>query len=1036
MFDAIIRTSLHHRLLVLAGALLLVLAGLYTLRQLPLDVLPDLNKPTVTLMVEAPGMAPEEVEQQVTFPLETAMQGVAGVTRVRTVSAIGLAIVYVEFGWGTDIYRARQQVSERVSTVQGQLPPGMTPQLMPISSVMGEILLLVVQAPPEVSPMQVREVADWVIRPRLLAIPGIAQVIPIGGAVRQYRVTPDLAAMQRVGVGLEELQTALRGFASNNSGSFVEAHAQEWLVRHLGQGAGLETLRHLTVAWHEGVPIPLHQVAQVDFAAAPKRGDAGFAGQPAVLVSVQKQPHADTLALTTAVEAALAQLNRDLPAGIRAEPILFKQASFIAAALQNVEEALRDGALMVLLVLLLFLLNVRTTVISLTAIPLSLLATVLVFAAFGLSVNTMTLGGLAIALGELVDDAVVDVENVLRRLRQNAALPQPRPALAVILDASKEVRSGVVYATLIVVLVFVPLFFLAGIEGRLFTPLGVAYIVAIMASLLVALTVTPVLCHYLLGRQPLGQQADPPLVRLLKRLDTRLLHWSFRHPRLLFGGALLAVLLAIASLPFFPRTFLPPFNEGTLTVSLTLQPGIALSEAVQVGSLAERLLLQVPGVRQVGRRTGRAELDEHAEGVHVSELEVDLQPGTDRRAAMAAIRQQLAVLPASTNIGQPLSHRIDHLLSGVRAQVALKIFGNDPDTLRQLALALQARLANLPGLVDLQVEQQVRIPQVQVRVDPAKAQQYGVTPASVQRALATLGNGVTLGTVMERDRRFALVLRAADDARTAEGLQQLLVPTPAGHIPLSHLASITRSSGPNQILREDGQRRIALFGNFADGADMAATVAAIRAILADFALPEGYFTKLEGQFQAQEEASQRMLLLGAIALLLIVVVLYSRYRSLTLTAIIMGNVPLALVGGVAALWLAGEPLSVASLVGFITLAGISTRNGILKISHYLNLVQHEGERFGIPMIVRGSLERLVPVLITALVAAFALLPLLFAADAPGKEILHPVAVVIFGGLISATLLDTLLTPVLFWRFGAKPLQRLLHPSGENHAETF
>lgn len=1040
MFDAIIRASLRQRLLVLAAALLLLLYGLYTLRQLPIDVLPDLNKPTVTLMVEAHGIAPEEVEQLVTFPLETAMNGVAGVTRVRSVSAAGLAVIYVEFGWGTDIYRARQQVSERLTMVQSQLPPGVIPQMTPISSIMGEIMLLALQAEggegEQVTPMQLREVADWVIRPRLLAIPGIAQVIPIGGEVRQYRVTPKLAAMQQLEITLEQLQRALQGFASNSSGGFVEAQTQEWLIRYVGRTAKLEDLQGLVVAQRDGVPILLRQVAEVGFAAGLKRGDAGFMGKPAVIISVQKQPGVDTVSLTREVEAALTELNRHLPAGLQAEHILFKQATFIQAAIQNVEEALRDGALMVVLILFLFLLNVRTTLISLTAIPLALLAAAVVFQAFGLSVNTMTLGGLAIALGELVDDAVVDVENVLRRLRQNAALPQPRPVLSVIAAASREVRSGVVYATLIVVLVFVPLFFLAGIEGRLFTPLGVAYIVAIVASLLVAITVTPVLCYYLLGRKVSGAHADSPLVRVLKRLDSRLLHWSFRHVGLLLGSAVLLTVLAAASLAWLPRAFLPAFNEGTLTVSLTLQPGIALTESARIGTLAEQLLLTIPEVRQVGRRTGRAELDEHAEGVHVNELEVDLaEDGRPRAVVFAEIRQRLAALPAAENIGQPLSHRIDHLLSGVRAQIALKIFGTDTDTLRSLASDLQTRLADIPGLVDLQVEKQVRIPQLQVSVDYQRAQQYGVTPASLTQALETLSNGANVAQVLEQNRRFAVVLRLDDAERSLEGLRNLLIETPTGRIPLEKMARITVTSGPNQIVRENGQRRIVLFANAADGADMGAIIHALRAQLAQFPLPEGYFTQLEGQFHAQEQASQQMLVLGTLALLLIVVVLYSRYQSLTLSAIIMGNIPMAMIGGVLGLWLAGQTLSVASLVGFITLAGISTRNGILKISHYLNLVKHEGETFGIPMIVRGSLERLVPVLMTALVAAFALLPLLLAGDAPGKEILHPVAVVIFGGLISATLLDTLLTPVLFYRYGEQAVQRLLTQSGD-HNDTF
>ncbi|OQX13898.1 MAG: multidrug transporter AcrB [Thiothrix lacustris] len=1034
MFNAIIQTSLKQRLFVLMGALLLMLYGLFTLRQLPVDVFPDLNKPTVTLMTEAEGIAPEEVEQLVTFPLETAMNGLEGVTRVRSVSGVGLSIVYVEFGWGTDIYRNRQQVSERLGAVTNQLPAGVVPQMSPISSIMGEILLVAMTAEEgKATPMEVRDLAEWVGRPRLLGIPGVSQVIPMGGEVRQYRITPDVANMERLNISISQLQTALHGFASNTSGGFLEAQSQEYLIRNIGRTTKLEDMQQLVVAHRDNVPILLQQVAKVEFAAGVKRGEASFMGKPAVILSVQKQPSVDTVKLTREVESALAEINRNLPAGVKADNLLFKQANFIESAISNVEEALRDGAIMVVIVLFLFLLNVRTTLISLTAIPLSLLAAGLVFHAFGLSVNTMTLGGLAIALGELVDDAVVDVENVLRRLRQNALLPSPLPALQVIAAASREVRSGVVYATLIVVLVFVPLFFLAGIEGRLFTPLGIAYIVSILASLGVAVTVTPVLCYYLLGKQTAEEKPDSPLVRLLKRLDTRLLHWSFRHVKLLLSAAVIVVLIAIASIPFFPRAFLPAFNEGTLTVSLLLQPGISLTESNRIGTLAENLLLQVPEVKQVGRRTGRAELDEHAEGVHSSEIDVDLAPSErGRDAVLADIRARLAVIPASINIGQPISHRLDHLLSGVRAQIALKIFGDDTDTLRSLATDLQARLASIPGLVDLQLEKQVRIPQLQVRVDYDKVQQYGATPASINRALEALANGETVTQVLDNNRRADVVIRLQDADRTAQGLRNLLVETHAGYIPLHKIASIEDSSGPNQIVRENSRRRIVLSANAADGADMAGVVQAIRAELATFTLPEGYFTRLEGQFQAQEEASRLIGLLALVSLTLIFLVLYSRYQSTVLALIIMGNIPLALVGGVAALWLGGQTLSVASLVGFITLAGISTRNGILKISHYLNLARHEGETFGIPMIVRGSLERLTPVLMTALVAAFALLPLLLAGGDPGKEILHPVALVIFGGLVSSTLLDTLLTPVLFYRFGAKPLQHFLSTQGDNH----
>jgi HME family heavy-metal exporter len=1031
VFDFIINASLKQRLIVLGVSLLLIIYGALTVRQMPVDVFPDLNKPMVTLMTEAGGMAPEEVEQLITFPVESAMNGMPGVTRVRSVSGIGLSVVYVEFEWGSEIYRNRQQIAERLNLVREQLPQGIVPQMGPISSIMGEILLIALPADPDkASPMQVREYADWVMRPRLLTIPGVAQVIPIGGQVKQYRVEPDLARLQAVGVTLAELEAALKNFGGNTAGGFVDAGGREYLIRNIGRTTRLVDLQNQPVATRNGQPILLRQVAAVTFAAGVKRGDASFKGKPAVILSVQKQPTADSVELTRAVEQAMAEMGKSLPQGVDTPQFLFKQANFIEASVRNVEEALRDGAIMVAVILFLFLANFRTTFISLTAIPVSLLVTALVFSYFGLSINTMTLGGLAIAIGELVDDAVVDVENVLRRLRENRTLPNPRSALEVIAAASKEVRSGVVYATLIVVLVFIPLFALPGIEGRLFTPLGVAYIVSILASMAVAMTITPVLCYYLLPKMKHIDHGDSALVRKLKAWDERLLNWSFDRARALLIGAVAVVVVALASIPFFAKSFLPPFNEGTLTVNVVLNPGSSLAESNQIGAQAENILLAVPEVTEVGRRTGRAELDEHAEGVHYSEIEVDLKASErDREAIIADIRQRLAILPAVVNVGQPISHRLDHLLSGVRAQIALKIFGDDLDTLRGLAGDLKERLAKIPGITDLQIEKQVLIPQYKIHLDYDAAARYGVASGELLQRLEQLLAGERVGQVIEGNRRFDLTLRLPEEARGERGLENLLIETPGGRVPLSLLARIEDGEGPNQIGRENTRRRIVISAN-TDGSDMSRIIADIRGEIDKKPVPEGYFTLLEGQFQAQEQAAKLIALLAVVSLTMIYLVLYSRYRSAVLTGIIMGNVPLALVGSVVALWISGQPLSVAALVGFITLTGIATRNGILKISHYINLCAFEGEVFGRQMIVRGSLERLTPVLMTALVAAFALTPLMLSADAPGKEILHPVAVVIFGGLISSTLLDTLLTPVMFWLYGEKPLQRLLAEKAE------
>ena len=834
----------------------------------------------------------------------------------------------------------------------------------PITSIMGEIMLVAMSSEPPManavaaSPMELRELADFTIRPRLLSIPGIAQVIPIGGEVRQFEVTPDIAMMTRLDVSLDEVERTVRQFGTNTGGGFVDQNRAEYVIRNIGRTTRLEDLRSLVVTVRSGQPILLGQVAALNFAAKFKRGDAGANGKPAVILSVQKQPGADTVALTRQVEGALRELGRTLPPGVKADTVLFRQANFIESSIGNVKDALRDAVIVVAIVLFAFLLNLRTTAISLTAIPISILITVLVFRIFGLSINTMTLGGLAIAIGELVDDAVVGVENVYRRLKENREADRPRPILEVVAAASQEVRSGIIYATLIIILVFIPLFALAGIEGRLFAPLGIAYIVSILGSLITSITVTPVLCYYLIpGIRHLSEK-ESPLVRWLKRGDARLLRWSFGHGRFLVIVTAGAVAVAGIAATRLPRAFLPPFNEGTLTLGMTFTPGISLAESNRLGSVAERLLMQVPEVRTVGRRTGRAELDEHAEGVHSSEIDVDLRSsGRPKEVVLADIRRRLAILPAAFNIGQPIGHRLEHLLSGVNAAIAIKIFGDDVDTLRGLADQLRARLSLIPGLVDLIVERQVRVPQLQVRMDYQRAALFGVTPAAVTDALEKLANGKVVSQVVDGQKRFNVTLRLADAERTTDALSHLLVETPKGRVPLRNFAEVTDDDGPNQILRENGTRRIVVQAN-TDGSDEGRVISAIRAEIARANLPQGYFIQLEGTFQAQEDSARLIAGLSLVSLAMVFTVLYSRYRSAVLAAIIMGNVPLALIGSVAALWLSGQPLSVASMIGFITLTGISARNGILKISHYINLVLYEGETFGPGMVIRGSLERL------------------------------------------------------------------------------
>ena len=1039
MFKWLLENSLANRLLVLMAGAVLMAYGAFTLSRTPVDVFPDLNKPTVTIMTEAGGMAAEEVEQLITFPLETGMNGLPGVESIRSVSSAGLSFLYLTFNWDTEIFRARQLVSERLSAMEQGLPDRVTPRMGPISSIMGEIMQIVMPVDPEkISPMAVREYADWVLRPRLMSIPGVAQITVIGGEVRQFQVQPNTARMSDLSISLDQLESALRGFSANTSGGFLELNGREYLIRNLGRTSRLEDLRNLAIAAKNGQPILLRQIAEVTFASAIKRGDAGFEGKPAVILGVQKQPTADTTRLTQSIEEAVSDLKVSLPAGMEAPRVTFRQANFIEASISTLQGKLIGASVFVAAILFFFLGTVRPTIIALTAIPVSIFITALVFKYFGLSINTMTLGGLAIAIGGLVDDAVVDVENILRRLKEDRAkdASQRLSLLSLVAKASMEVRSAILYATVIIVLVFLPLFALPGLEGKLFVPLGIAFIISTLASLLVSVTITPVLSYYLLPRMKNLDHGDTKVLAWLKRGYKSSLQLVLEKPRVAVASAGAAVLLAATAVPFFPTTFLPPFNEGTLLVGLRLNPGVTLTESSSLARQAEVLVRQVPEVVHVGRRSGRAELDEHAEGVHVSELDVGIKPSGELTRSMdevrADIRARLVNLPASIEVGQPISHRIDYMLSGVRSQIAIKIFGEDLDVLRGQADSLRSRLAGIQGIADLQIEKQVLAPQIKIRVDYAAAAQFGLSGAQVLSTLQALVEGERVTQIMEGSRRFALVVRLPESARSLDGLGQMLIETPAGRVPLSKIATIEDADGPNQISRDNGKRRIVISAN-ASGRPLSEVVADIRKVAAESRLPEGYFITLGGQFQAQEEASRLISLLSVVSVVLMFVVLYSRYKSTVLSALIMVNIPLALVGAVLGLWLSGQPLSVAALVGFITLAGISVRNGILKVSHYLNLMRFEGETFNTQMILRGSLERLSPVLMTALVTAFALAPLLFEAERPGTEILHPVAVVIFSGLISSTLLDTFLTPAMFWLFGRKPAEALLQ---DKDAEAF
>lgn len=1026
MLNRIIQFSLHNRVFVIAFAALLLVYGVVTIRSLPIDVLPDLNRPRVTVFLEANGMAPEEIETQVVTPVEVALNGAPGVEVVRSSSAIGIGMVFVEFDWSTDVYRARQLVAEKLQTVQ--LPNGITPVMGPISSVMGQIMLVGVSAE-STSPADLRTLADFTIRRQLMSIKGISQVIPIGGERLQYQVLISSSKLKQFNLTLDDLDAALRLTNQNTTGGFFNQYGNEVIIRNVGRAYSLDDLRNTVVANKDGLPVLLSQVAEVKFGGALKRGDASINARPAVILTVEKQPGASTADLTDEVEKSLAQLQTTLPKDVKLNPYIFQQKSFIVNSITNVEEALRDGFILVVIILFLFLLNFRTTIITLTAIPLSLVITAIIFKWFGFSINTLTLGGLAIAIGELVDDAIVDVENVFRRLKENSVSPEPKPVLKVIYDASSEVRNSIVYATIIVVLVFLPLFQMQGMEGKIFAPLGIAYITSIIASLLVSLTVTPALCSYLLAKTGSkdGEHKDSFVVKWLKKQDIKLLHHSLNHPRFVLGVGAALIIASIAIVPFFGTEFLPPFNEGSFTINLVTPPGTSLEESNKIGTTAEKLMLRVPEVRYVSRRTGRAELDEHVEPVSNSEIEVELKekPERKRDEILADIRKELSVMQGvSVNIGQPISHRLDHLLSGVRAQVAIKLFGNDLTDLRINAAKIKDLVSSVPGAVDVQIEKQVLVPQLLIKLNREALQRYGIQAGKIAEDLETFYNGKVEGQILDGQKSFDILLRTTDEGRSnIEEIRNTLIHSIDGNlIPLQQVASIEYTSSINTIFHENTQRRIVISCNVQDR-DLGSTVKEIQTrIDKEVKLPQGYFVRYGGQFESQKSASKLIAILSLFSVAGIFLVLYSHFRSVWIALQIMLNIPLALIGSVIAVWLTGGIFSIATLVGFITLTGIASRNGIMMLSHYIHLMEHEGEKFGKEMIIRGSLERLVPVLMTALVAALALIPLTLDKSASGKEILYPVATVILGGLISSTLLDMIITPAVFYLFGERALK--------------
>ena len=1030
MLNALIRFSLHQRPLILGAALLLLVSGIHTATQLPVEVLPDMTKPTVTILTECPGLAPEEVEALVSQPIESAVQGVGGLDRMRSNSDVGLSLVFAEFAWGTDIYRARQLVQERLQSVLNALPASAKPGLTPVSSLMGEILLVGVRSKDQSMPlMDLRTLADWTIKRRLQSIGGIAEVLTIGGGVKQIHIQPDPQRMSALGVTLTEFQTAVSQAAGNATSGYLQAGPQEIMVRNLAMTTSLDDLRRTVIKTTGDRSVILSDLATVDYAVQTMRGDASVAlegdqaGTMGVVLSIDKAPGFDTLKLTSQIEKALEDLRPALPPGVEIA-IMFKQGDFISSAIGNLKEAIRDGALMVTIVLFLFLLNFRTTFITLMAMPLSFAITVLTFKWLNISVNSMTLGGLAVAIGMVVDDAIVDVENVFRRLRENASLPSPAPRLAVIARASGEVRNSILYATLLIILVFLPLMGLEGLEGKLFTPIAVATIVSMAASFVVSLTVIPVLCSFLLNPKEGHAHKDGFLIRFLKRsVEHTFLKIALGAPMVVI--ALVALLLA-GSLMLYPimgKEFLPTFNEGSATISLASAPGTSLQQSNEIGEVGTRLLLTIPEVKSVGRRAGRAEKDDHVMPVSVNEYDVEFhRDGRARPEVFVEIRQKLATIPGTfANVGQPIGHRLSHMLSGVSAKIAVKIFGPELEVLREKGTQVRDIAKAIPGLTDVNLEAQVPIPQIKIEVDRDRALAYGIQPGAINQQVSTLLGGTVLTELREGQRTVDLVLRLAPEWRgDIRKLGDLLIETGTGQrLPLHLLAAIREARGPNVINRENSQRRIVIGAN-TNNPDLESLVQQWqREVTEKVKLPEGYFVSFEGEYVAQQKATQRIAFFFSIVLVVVLLLLFGYFRSLSLALQVMLNIPLALMGGLTLTYLLINNISIATLVGFIAVGGVAARNGIMMISHYLHLMRHEGEGFTKAMIIRGTLERLVPVLMTALAAGTALIPLLLAAHEPGKEILHPVAVVIVGGLLSSTMLDILVTPAVFFAFGRR-----------------
>jgi len=1024
MFQWLLQKSLGSRLLVLAVALVLMAYGAFEAQRLPVDVFPDLTAPSVTVVAEAHGMAPEEIESLIAFPLETALNGAPGVRRVRSNTSIGISVITAEFDWGTDVYQARQIVAERLATVSRELPPDLPePVLAPISSIMGEIMFIALHSERH-DAMELKSTADWVLRRRLLAVPGVAEVIPNGGDTRQFQVIADPLRLASFGVSLDTLMDAVAAGNGNVSAGFSVENGQEFLIHGRGRIRDLDDLRQVFVAERGGRPVLVGDLAEVVIGPAPKRGTAAHNGRPAVVIGIQKQPGANTLELTRQIDTVLADIQAGLPEGMTISANLFRQADFIETSIDNLGLALRDGVILVIAIVFAFLLSARATAITLLAIPLSLVVAILAMKAAGIGINTMTLGGMVIAIGALVDDAIIVVENIVRRLRENADLAEASRSstFAVVLAATREIQGSVVFATIIIVLVFVPIFFLSGVEGRLMQPLGYAYVVSLLASLVVAVTVTPVLCHWLLPRSKIITAAhEGRMSRALKARYAALLAPTLSRWRGIGLASLVGVALTLLALFSAGRAFLPDFNEGSLTVSVVTLPGTALEASDALAARVERLLLAQPEVVATGRRTGRAELDPHAQEVYASEIEVTLAMQDRSKAELLAhLREEFsAVAGANVVIGQPISHRIDHMLSGTRANIAVKLFGPDLDTLRRLGTRIEEEMKAVPGAVDVALEQQTRVPFIAIDFDRAALARYGLSIQEVGHVVEAAFYGSTVSRVLDGNTSLDLVVTLPAAARDSlESIAALSLRTAAGQqVPLSAVAAVRRDRGPNQIGRENVQRRIVVMANVA-GRDLGGVVDEARQrIASNIELPAGYHVEFGGQFESAEAASRTLLLLGGVVIAGIFLLLTLAFGSGRDALLVMLNLPLALLGGVVGVWASGGVLTVASIIGFITLFGIATRNGVMLIAHIHHLAREEGVTDAIERVRRGAVERLIPITMTALATALALVPLALAAGEPGSEIQAPMAVVILAGLLSSTVLNMLVLPALYLRFG-------------------